>query len=724
MSQTELEKETLYLQQVYQKLVQAETEFTEILENAKDDGLATLESMKGDVGLNFDNYSENLDTFAAIEMKNREIDQMNLKVRTADITLQKVKRLLKSPYFGKVSVDFLEADPLEDFYIGIHNFTDEVGNILIYDWRSPITELFYNNVIGPSFYRVNQNKIDVEIAGRRQFVIERDRLLKFFDTAVAIQDDVLLNALKQDSTRQMKDITTTIQKEQNTIIRDTQHPILLVDGVAGSGKTSTIMQRIAYLLYSLRQEITSDNILILSPNNQFISYISDVLPSLGEQNPQNMTLLQFAEYYLGKPLEDEATYFTRISRDQVDSQTTVLRSKEFSHYIQQSGTQLQDAKLVFNDVTRKGKVIISKEEIAKIYTSTPEFSGIIDKIQATKKRLISYWEQRIRTQAKNNDTQNQILSLSEDLQQKYFGEFITDESEESIFSYGKRLLRKQYRLVTKQIQQNKWIDVVALFESLYVGFKGEDYIFANEEELNLDEAVLLLLIRQTFIEKIDIPNRRFILIDEVQDYTSAQMYLLADLFPRSHFTMVGDENQAIFNSSSTFDEILINLTSRKNQIKHYNLLNSYRSSGAITKVFRQLATSNEKMEIVPIRPDGKEPQFFESSTIETFCALLEQISVQLQGEKLTIITKTEEEATWLITEIDSQLLEKLNVHVIPISLSKGLEFDHVLVYNASSENYTSQRDQRILYTAVSRGMKRLFVSYEGAVSKLFGSRGD
>ncbi|WP_313466697.1 UvrD-helicase domain-containing protein, partial [Carnobacterium sp.] len=547
----------------------------------------------------------------------------------------------------------------------------------------------------------------------RQFIIEKNTLLNYFDTSIAIQDDVLLEALEQDSTKQMKDITSTIQQEQNRIIRDMKNSNILVNGVAGSGKTSTIMQRIAYLLYSLRQEITSDNILILSPNNKFIDYLSKILPSLGERNPLNMTLLQLVERYLSLPLESEESYFSRISQEAVDSQTDVLRSLNFIEYLKKADRLLLSVTTFFKDITHNNKVIISKEKIIEIYQSTPDHVSMIHKIQATKKQLSRYWEKRIRVQAKNRSTQNQILSLSEELQQKYFGELITDDSEESVFKYGKKLLTKKYHRVTKSIDSTTWIDTKALFDLLYFDYQKESYIH-SKEHLNLDEAIIWLTIQNTFIEKIEWPQMRFILIDEAQDYTPAQVSLLSDLFVKSDFTMVGDENQAIFNSAITFQEINEIFETHQKQVQRYDLLNSYRSSGAITKLFSQLSNSNQQMEIAAVRPKGNDPQFFEMGNNQNSMNLFSLLLNQLKGERLTIITKTETEAERLRVLLEDSPI----IDVLPISLSKGLEFDNVLLYNVSDDHYSTERDQKILYTAISRGMKNLFITYECKLSRL------
>lgn len=213
MSDKETEKEVRYLQEVYAKLLHQEEELTALLKTAKEEGISSIKSMAEDTSMNFDNMFDTMESLAAIESKNKEIDQLNIKVKTADTLLQKIKRLLQSPYFGKINVDFLDAESPEDFYIGIHNFANDAGDNLIYDWRSPIAELFYNNALGNSYYSVQQRKIQVAINNRRQFIIAKDKLLKFFDTSIAIQDDVLLEALEHNATTHMKDITSTIQQD-------------------------------------------------------------------------------------------------------------------------------------------------------------------------------------------------------------------------------------------------------------------------------------------------------------------------------------------------------------------------------------------------------------------------------------------------------------------------------------------------------------------------------
>lgn len=706
MVNTQKQLEEAYLKNVYQKLIDKKNELRESMDTAKIEGNQSLKEMAGELRLNFDSYLDNLDTFSMIEMKNREIDQMNIKQKNAENQLAKIERLLKSPYFGKVVVDFLDNEPKESFYIGTANFTDDADENLVYDWRSPIAELFYNNMIGPSSYTVRQNKIDTVIKERRQFLLERDRLVKFFDTSVAIQDDVLLEVLGQDETNEMKAITATIQSEQNTIIRDVKSRNILVNGVAGSGKTSAIMQRIAYLFYLYRDTMTSDDLLILSPNHRFIDYISNVLPSLGERNPLNLTIIQLVSQLSAEEIEGEEAYFKRITGENVSEQTERLRSKKFIDNLKQSDPLFLDHPNFIRGLTKNGKTVLSKKTIEKIYEKVPAHPKLIDRLQATKKALMSEWKNHLLKQAKSPAVQNQVLSLTEDRQLELFGKLISDDSEQSIAAYARKLLQKKYRKITRQIEEMAWVDEHQLFERIYEKRYGSAY--AWQPTRTVDEAVIILAIRHLLVEKVNVPAFRYLLIDEVQDYTLAQLGLLIELFPKTHFTLVGDENQAIFNSSTTFADIMRCFDDYHLPIHRYDLRNSYRSSGAITELFKTYAMDQEKIDIVSIRPQGKEPEYRSFRSSEELLKILAEILVSLKGEKAAVITQTEEETQTLQESIKKNSYGLENCQIIPLSLAKGLEFDHVILYPFENDG-DEQRRRRQMYTAISRGMKSIVV---------------
>ncbi|MFS1195151.1 UvrD-helicase domain-containing protein [Enterococcus lactis] len=553
---------------------------------------------------------------------------------------------------------------------------------------------------------VSSTNIKKYRAERRQFILERDRLVKFFDTSVAIQDDVLLEVLGQDETNEMKAITATIQSEQNTIIRDVKSQNILVNGVAGSGKTSAIMQRIAYLLYLYRDTMTSDDLLILSPNHRFIDYISNVLPSLGERNPLNLTILQLVSQLSAEEIEGEEAYFKRITKENVSEQAEHLRSKEYIDDLKRSDPLFLDHPDFIRGLTKNGKTVLSKKTIEKIYEKVPAHPKLIDRLQATKKALMSEWKNHLLKQAKSPAVQNQVLSLTEDRQLKLFGELISDDSEQSIAVYARKLLQKNYRKITRQIEEMAWVDEHRLFERIYEKRYGSAYVWQHTR--TVDEAVILLAIHHLLVEKVNVPAFRYLLIDEVQDYTLAQLGLLIELFPKTHFTLVGDENQAIFNSSTTFADIMRCFDDYHLPIHRYDLRNSYRSSGAITELFKTYAVDQEKIDIVSIRPQGKEPEYRSFRSSEELLEILAEILASLKGEKAAIITQTEEETQTLQESIKKSSYGLENCQIIPLSLAKGLEFDHVILYPFENDR-DEQRRRRQMYTAISRGMKSIVV---------------
>jgi DNA helicase-2/ATP-dependent DNA helicase PcrA len=715
-------QETHHLQQIYEELSQARDTYQTAIDEVNTTGKSVLEQFGGDTKLNFDSYSDNLETFAMMEMKNREIDQLNIQNATAAKQLEKVERLLKVPYFGKIDVTFLDADADRDvFYIGMNDFTNLDGESRIYDWRSPIASLFYNNVLGDSSYLVNKTKIPVTLNLKRQLIIEENRLINFFDTSLAIQDDILLHSLEADSSQYMKDITTTIQQEQNEIIRDESHPLLLVNGIAGSGKTSAIMQRIAYLLYNHRTQITADDILLLSPNSTFIDYISQVLPNLGERNPLNLTLLQFLKFTFHEkaPIESESAYFKRITAEKVHAQQRVIQSKEFVAFVQ----SFQDTALIqqslFKPILFKRKPIFSAELIFSLYQETPATLSIRDRLSATKEKLSSLWNRYLIKQSKSKQMIDQMQDLTEAEQLRYFDTTFTNENEEELAEFALQRLQQKYRTVVDEIATVAWFDQWLLFEALYQKYQQESYE-KSASDYTADEVVALLLIKDTFIEDLSNRQMAFILVDEVQDYTEAQILLLLNLFPQANFTLAGDENQAIFNTSISFNELKVLLSASSRSVTSYQLLNSYRSSKEITQLFQTLVTNHEKLNIVSIRKDGEKPAFIycenEKTYLDTLASLLSSFTPK---EDTVVITKTATEAEYL----KEQLLQNnhtMETQILSIDMAKGLEFDNVIIHDPSTVRYgTTEREKKILYTAISRGMKQVFLPYVGALSELF-----
>lgn len=698
------------LQEVYQSLLRKRQELQQLIAVENSEGKAAIQEMTGEVRVNYDNFADNLDTYANIEALNRQIDQYNQQLATARKQLDKVERLLPSPYFGKITAHFTPDEAAENFYIGINGFTDDQKQELIYDWRSPIAELFYNNQLGVSAYQVDTREISVVIDNRRQLITDGDYLVNWFDSGTAIQDDVLLAALAQDNSSQMTDITTTIQVEQDKIIRDRLSPVVLVNGVAGSGKTSTVMQRIAYLLYRDRDKYSADEMLILSPNRSFGKYIAQVLPSLGEENPATYTLLQLVARLGGLEgeLESEKAYFQRISVKETSLLRSTLRDTDF--LVSLTAITGNEVKPQFRDILHGEKALITKEHIQLLFNETPA-SQLADRLQAVKARLLQEWERHLIRQGRSNRIRQQLLGLTEAEQQRLLGGLIEFDSEAKLSEYGLQLLQKRYRDISRQIKDFSWLQAERLFADCYFNYTGEA-LPPLPKKTDLDLAVAQLYMHHVLIEPLTVPDFKVILVDEVQDYTPAQLQFIRALFPKAHFTLVGDENQAIFDSQTDFSRIATIFGEK--QVTGYSLVKSYRSSGNITRLFGALLKDPTKLEIQAVRPEGAPITWLSVAEKAEMVQTVTDYVVTTGLTALTVLTKTLAQAEEL-----RQLLPKDQISVYPIALAKGLEFSNVLIYDASKTNYHSGRDRQLLYTGISRGTETVALLWQKNKSPLF-----
>ncbi|GAF41047.1 hypothetical protein FC83_GL001910 [Agrilactobacillus composti DSM 18527 = JCM 14202] len=345
--QVDFNAEQAHLTTIYQYLVAEIARLTAKLAALQQQGRQLKQSFSSDTSLNFETISDNLDTFASIEANNRQIDALNAQVDQANMRLQAAHLLKPQAYFARVDLVF-DSDTPEAFYLGKVGFSGVDETNLIYDWRAPVADVYYANRLGATSYQANGRQIPVTLTKRRQFVIQGSNLLQAFDNQVAINDPVLLAALAVNRSGQMQDITATIQAEQNAIIRANAAQVLLVDGVAGSGKTSVLLQRVAYLLYQQRQTWSAENILIFTPNQVFAKYIQNVLPALGESNPVTLPFVRYFQQLgqrFGWSLPDATGRFKLLDQQlqqvvvNVDVLTHLFQDDLGQRYFQQTDPQ-------------------------------------------------------------------------------------------------------------------------------------------------------------------------------------------------------------------------------------------------------------------------------------------------------------------------------------------------------------------------------------------------
>ena len=672
---TDFNQEQAHLSTVYQQLTTTLTAINDAQSQNQKNGNTIKAQITGEAKLNFDSYADNLDTFAALESINKEIDMLNLKTDSLVARHDETLRLLEQPYFAKITLTFPEEIDAEDFYLGSASFTNQAGDPVIYDWRSPIADVYYQQTFGPTSYQANGRAIAVNLDRRRQFQIQADQLIDFFDTQIAIEDPLLLATLKEAKTTQMSAITATIQKEQNAIIRQQTTDHLLIDGIAGSGKTSVIFQRIAYLLYRQRKELALNEVLMISLNRLFQDYIAQVLPDLGEQTPVNLTLQQLLAQLLPSdlaalPIADQPATLT----------------------ITQLTLQASD----FQSLSPGLPLTIDAATSYQFFLKTPVDTPLDKRIQATQQQLTSCLQESITNEAQSADALTRLESLTETEQQRLFDRLIRED--EPLAPLARKMIRHDYQDLADQLSGYQWL--------------AFDQIIARQTPI---DAVIAAQIYAYLTHHV-FPNVKQVFIDEVQDYHASTLSLFKQLFPKAQFTVFGDQHQSITPHKVQFEQ----LPTIFPQLQTAALRTSYRSSGAITTLFSQLFT--DLTDVHAVQPAGKRPTTICATDFNDY---LTQIQAQIDqlptDQTLAIITPAgdfDERLTGLKNvhhlSTETTNLPETGAFTLPLTLAKGLEFDNVLLYDLTNDYYTEPTvGHNRLYTAISRATHQLTLSALG-----------
>lgn len=656
--------------------------------------------------------------------------------------IEKCKRLLKSPYFGRF--DFKEHGELnpEKIYIGMYNLIDnDTDTILVYDWRCPIASIFYQYEIGIGSYVSPIGVISGDVLMKRQYKIEDSKLKYFFDSSIKINDEILQQVLSKNSSSKMKNIVETIQREQDIIIRDTENELLIVQGVAGSGKTSIALHRIAFLLYTgMGSKINSKNIIIISPNSYFSTYISEVLPELGEENVDEITFDDIIYKFLGSRfvLEDKKhqleSLVTLQGTKKSDENMEAIEfkgSSSFVNILDNLLTYYEHSVIDFQDIYFDGKIIGTKEELKNLFLNNkinmPAAKRlkriedmILKKIHLLKKARLDKIEKIIQN------------SGNHELEIKSFSRLLSIKESKKFMNFIHKFTEVNYMDVYKTLFSNK-----LLFLKLSKGIKLpkniEDLIMKTK--LNLDKGYIsqedcgpLLYIKLKLEGSKDFSEIKQIVIDEAQDYYPIHYEIFKLLFDNPRYTILGDFNQTLEKPGDKFlyDEI--------EKILHHNkstkifLNKSYRSSIEINSFTQRILNKNK--DFVSFNRHEDKPRLVLKPDIESLnMSILHDIDLYRNKgyESIAIICKTNEETKKVIcslskltdiplSEINS--VSKKSVIVLPSYLAKGLEFDVVLVYNVSKDNYSTEFDKRLLYVSCTRALHQLVIYCAKEKSKL------
>ena len=666
------------------------TEKDLLLENNKLE--STIDIIRNEISnLSADLYDKEtkLREFQTMMWDNRaELDPAEMKVlRTSNdmevfFLEQKAKKFKKlyqiqnKPYFGRI--DFESKEGKQEVYIGITNVEKDL-NYYVYDWRSPICSMFYDFGVGDAYYLAPEGKIDGNISLKRQYQIKDAKLDNVFDTTINIDDEVLQNVLKENSSEHMKNIVNTIQKEQNEVIRDDKTNNLIVQGIAGSGKTSVALHRIAYLLYKI-EYLNSNNVLIFSPNNIFQKYISNVLPELGEDNTLITTFNEFASKYISEywRVEPYSEFLARYYKNEFQNNDLIKfkLSDEMVNIIENYANTLTNLCRFTNDIIYK-ETIVDKHELNDLlknrfdkFNLFVRFDYIADKI--------------------NN---------------RYF------DGKKADFVRIRSLLLKNINVTTDYKTLYQELFDSQEFLSKYNGYfnRSENIKNLKKKVLNYEDSSLFIYLKFMLG---DIPYKvstKLVVIDEAQDYTYLQYKIIRTLFKNANFTILGDVNQTInpyykYDSLSILDNIFTNNT------KYLELNKTYRSSKEIIEYSNKILGLTHSC---AVRRENNVPvKIYDSLDYEELINTIKYLKNKYNN--LAVITKSIDEAKNIYNKVKEEI-DKINVvdidteHynkeliIIPAYASKGLEFDSVIIIN----NFDS--DKYLYYVAVTRSQHELII---------------
>ncbi len=679
MNRQELETEQTHLTMVYGKLLAMERNLEERIRSLDAMALEDKNDMRDNMRFDYADDETTMETLAELEVWNRYIDTYNVESDSLGRDLRAVRKLLEAPYFAEIRLQFDPSEEPESYYIGRAGIMENGREPMIIDWRSPIAEVYYNQESGHTHYTVEDREIAVDLKLRRQFDLEKDRLISYFDTGIAIEDPMLLKSLSQSHTDKMQAITATIQKEQNTVIRYPDVPVLLVDGIAGSGKTSVLLQRIAYLFYRKRKDLRPDQVCLMTLNPVFRDYIDEVLPDLGETNPLTITWREFLT----------------MLRVPVQPETEEERIPDRLRQIREGLPQLSPEAGDFCDIMQKDKLVMPAKEVLAVIKEFRQFPLGVRRIQTAAEEL----EYRVK---------NRLRHLAENVE-------ISQETDGKTDAVEERRLENDYGGALQNIRKYAWINVRRVAQRIL-----------GTERISEAEWLCTMLELTGACDR----NMRYVMIDEVQDYTRAQLELLAKYYPNARFMLLGDEFQSIREGTVSFAEIEEMAGEAGRQFASLPLMTSYRSSPEITELFAALLPKEKKLLVNSVRRPGERAAVRVCETQEEYDRELRGLIRQYEKEDgLTgIICRTAYQVDRLATTLgkeapivvgEQDVLPREGVFLIELAMAKGLEFDRVILPDVEPEAYPDDPIGRhCLYTAISRATGHLTILAKGEMSEL------
>lgn len=666
---------TLFLQDVTEKIRQRLDDIKQSL----DEGQKEIESMHE---YYWENYTE-MDQYGYEDYDNQQalLSQVNAN-QDKFVLKHRFERMADAPFFGRVDFIFDGEEEAEPFYIGIGNFAEKAGMTpLIYDWRAPVSGLFYDYDKGPASYEAPAGTIRGEISSKWQYKIRGGKMIYAFESDTKIDDEILKQELGNNGDVKLKNIVRTIQKEQNAIIRNTKDKILVIQGAAGSGKTSIALHRIAYLLYHDRKNLKSSNVLVLSPNSVFGDYISHILPELGEENIREMSFDLFAYRELkdtAADCEDRYDHLERIMKfpdDQEKERFRMKQSESFVGLIEGFLATLEDRLVDFRPISFRGSQLTEEELIRMFYFKFQE-TPLLARMDAVMDYFVDAYET-----LKGRDISDEDREM---LREKFDSMYVTKD----IYTIYNWLLEDYgYDMLPDVPYERRKVQYEDVFPMLYLKYR----LLGHGAQKNIKHLV----------------------IDEMQDYSFLQYVLLKQIF-QCRMTILGDYAQTLDTKQHDVLKFLPKIFVK--EIRQVILRKSYRNTYEIARYAGEISGIRD-LELLERHGKEVEERRF-SSEDEMLEAVRENLRLGSEGyETAAVITMTEEEAYdiyRLLTNrgIDAAYVDrdssafKRGLTVTTFYLAKGLEFDQVFTIKGTEGNPLEKQAQ---YISATRALQELYV---------------
>lgn len=635
----------------------------------------------------WENYTE-MDQYGYEDYDNQQALFRQMNANEEQFRLRKrFKKMQDSPFFGRVDFRYDGDEEAETFYIGIGNLSESAGSLpLVYDWRAPVSGLFYDYDKGPASYEAPSGIFEGEVTSKWQYKIRKGKMLYEFESDVKIDDEILGAELGSNGEVQLKNIVRTIQKEQNEIIRNTKDKIMVIQGAAGSGKTSVALHRIAYLLYHDRENLKSSNVLILSPNGVFADYISHILPELGEENIREMSFDLFAYRELKDIVGDCEDRYDQIEHTVLNPKIQdICREKQSPEFVSKLDgfvLRLEDELMNFRDVEYRGCTLSEKEIIDLFY-----FKFLDVPLLSRMHSVAEYFIDQVET-LRDRD--------------------LSDEEREEVME----CFRSMYETRDCYVLYSRFLEKE--------GYRPLPHCQIEKRRLRYEDVYPVLYLKYTLYQCRNHHGIKHVVVDEMQDYSWIQYLLIHKMFP-CRMTILGDKAQTMEDETQDVLKFLPKIFGK--DIRKIVMNRSYRNTMEVAQYANHL-TGIEDMELFERHGEPVDERIF-SSTEEALETVLEKwLNRREEFETEALIFLTEREAEHAFLYIEKRLKEiapeaenqlcymnrdsqsfKKGLTVTTFYLAKGLEFDQV--FGIFEEDRESGLQCQAKYITATRALHEL-----------------